>query len=148
MAGTFALAAVAGELVFFSPIVGSNPNVTIAGVPSGGLPWTTHGSAVLNDDGRLSVDIDDLILPSVGSPGPVTQVDASVVCSDAVAATSNAVNLSAEGNARIHAKLQLPSPCFGPIVLIRLAGANNTPVANGPWIAATGLVKDNDHDKD
>jgi len=108
-----------------------------------------HGFAVLNDEGRLRVDLRGLILPSVGTPGPVTAVAASVVCGDAVAATTDSVLLSVDGNAEIHAKLQLSSPCLGTIVLIRAAAFNGTPLpAPGPWIAATGLVKDSDSNHD
>jgi hypothetical protein len=65
--------------------------------------------------------------------------------SDTVAATSAAVALSAEGNAEIHAKLQVPSPCFGTIILVRIAGVNSTALAApGPWIAASGVSKDSD----
>jgi hypothetical protein len=54
-----------------------------------------------------------------------------------------------DGNAEIHAKLQVPSPCLGTIVLIRAAAFNGTPLpAPGPWIAATGLAKDSDFDHD
>ena len=145
----FAVSTLAEEFVFFSPIVGSNPGVTIAGVGSGGAPWVVrHGVATLNDEGRLRVELRGLILPSTGNTGPVTQVAASVVCSNAVAATSNSVDLSSDGNAEIRAKLSLPSPCFGTIVLIRVTGANNAPLpAPGPWIAATGTAKDADDDK-
>jgi hypothetical protein len=147
----FAVSTVADEIAFLSPIVGSNPGVTIAGVKSGGAPWVVnHGFAVLNDDGRLRTDVRGLILPNLGTPGPVTAVAASVVCGDAVAATSDSVPLSVAGNAEIHAKLQVPSPCFGTIVLIRATAFNGTPLpAPGPWIAATGLTKgsDSDHDK-
>ena len=147
----FAVSTVADEIGFLSPIVGSNPGVTIAGVKSGGAPWVVnHGFAVLNDDGRLRADVRGLILPNLGTPGPVTAVAASVVCGDAVAATSDSVPLSVDGNAEIHAKLQVPSPCLGTIVLIRATAFDGTPLpAPGPWIAATGLTKgsDSDHDK-
>jgi hypothetical protein len=146
----FAVSTVADEIVFLSPIVGSNPGVTIAGVKSGGAPWVvSHGFAVLNDDGRLRADVRGLILPNLGTPGPVTAVSASVVCGDAVAATTDSVLLSVDGNAEIHAKLQVPSPCLGTIVLIRATAFNGTPLpAPGPWIAATGLVKDSDSNHD
>jgi hypothetical protein len=151
VAGLFAVSTVADEIAFLSPIVGSNPGVTIAGVKSGGAPWVVnHGLAVLNDDGRLRADVRGLILPNLETAGPVTAVAASVVCGDAVAATSDSVPLSADGNAEIHAKLQVPSACLGTIVLIRAAAFNGTPLpAPGPWIAATGLAKgsDSDHDK-
>lgn len=145
----FAVSALADEFVFFSPVVGSNPGATIATVPSGGAPWVVrHGTAILTDEGRLRVDVRGLILPSTGNTGPVTQVAASVVCSNVVAATSKAVNLTSTGNAEIRAKVALPSPCLGAVVLIRVAGVNNAPLpAPSAFIAASGLVKDA-HDKD
>jgi hypothetical protein len=144
----FAAGTVAGELVFFSPIVGSNPGVTVGGVASAGAPWVVHhGSAIVTDGGRIRVDVRGLLLTSTGTTGPVTQVAASVVCSDTVAATSKSVNVSAQGNAEISDRLTLSSPCFGPVVLIRITGINNTPsAAPGPWIAISGTVKDNDND--
>jgi hypothetical protein len=150
VSGLFAGGTVADEIAFLSPILGSNPGVTIAGVKSGGAPWVVnHGFAVLNDDGRLRADVRGLILPNLGTPGPVTAVAASVVCGDAVATTSDSVALSVDGNAEIHAKLQVPSPCLGTIVLIRATAFNGTPLpAPGPWIAATGLVKDSDSNHD
>jgi hypothetical protein len=146
----FAVGTVADEIGFLSPIVGSNPGVTIAGVKSGGAPWVvSHGFAILNDDGSLRTDLRGLILTNLGTPGPVTAVAASVVCGDAVAATSDSVPLSVDGNAEIHAKLQVPSPCLGTIVLIRATAFNGTLLpAPGPWIAGTGLVKGSDSDHD
>jgi hypothetical protein len=150
VSGLFAGGTVADEIAFFSRIVGSNPGVTIAGVKSGGAPWVVnHGFAVLNDDGRLRTDVRGLILPNLGTPGPVTAVPASVVCGDTVAVTSDSVPLSVDGNAEIHAKLQVPSPCLGTILLIRATAFNGTPLpAPGPWIAATGLTKGSDSDQD
>ena len=80
MAGMFAMGTSADELVFLAPVVGSNPGATIANVPSGGAPWVVRrGIAVLTDDGRLSVDVRGLVLPSVNNTaGPITGVAASV----------------------------------------------------------------------
>jgi hypothetical protein len=146
LAPVLAVSTLAEEFAFFTPIVGSNPGVTIAGVPSGGVPWVVrHGVAVLNDEGRLRVEVRGLILPSTGNASPVTQVDASVVCADTVAATTDPVTLTTDGNAQIRAKLSVPSPCFGTIILIRAAGINGTLLPQpGPWIAASGVVKDSD----
>jgi hypothetical protein len=150
VSGLFAAGTVADEIAFLSPIVGSNPGVKIAGVQSGGAPWVvSRGIAVLNDEGRLRADVRGLILLNLGTAGPVTAVAASVVCGDAVAATTDSVPLSVDGSAEIHAKLQLPSPCLGTVVLIRAAAFNGTPLpAAGPWIAATGLVNGSDSDND
>jgi len=146
VAGMFAISTFAEELTFVAPVLGSNPGITIAGVPSGGAPWVVkHAFAVLTDDGRLRVDVRGLILPSTGNTGPVTEVSASVVCSDTVAATSVAVPLTKDGNAEIHAKLQVPSPCFGTVILVRVAGVNGATLsAPGPWIAASGIAKASD----
>ena len=143
----FAVSTLADELAFFSPVVGSNPSITIAGVTSGGAPWVVrHGTAILTDEGRLRLDVRGLILPSTGGTGPVTQVAASVVCSDAVAASTAPVNLSTDGNAEIRARVTLPSPCLGAVILIRVAGINNSPLpVPGPFIAATGLAQDKDN---
>jgi hypothetical protein len=40
LAGIFAWTAAAEEFLFRSNIIGSNPNISIGGVPSGGAPWT------------------------------------------------------------------------------------------------------------
>ncbi len=151
LAGMFAMNTMADELAFFAPVVGSNPGITIAGVASGGAPWVVrHGTAVLTDGGRLRVDVRGLVLPSAGNTaGPVTQVAASVVCGDAVAATSGVANLTTTGDAEIRAKLTLPSPCLGAVVLVRVAGVNGTVLAAPTaWIAATGVIKDADDDHD
>ncbi len=149
MAGMFAIGTSADELVFIAPVVGSNPGATIAGVASGGAPWVVRrGIAVLTDGGRLNVDVRGLVLPSANNTaGPVTGVAASVVCANTVVATSGAANLSTNGDAEIHAKLSVPLPCVGAVVLVRAAAINGNPLpAAGPFIAATGLA--GDHDKD
>src|SRR4029077_16007098 len=87
--GLFAVGTVADDIAFLSPIVGSNPGVTIAGVQSGAAPWVVHhGLPVWNDEGGLRADLRGLILQNLGTPGPVTAVAASVICGDAVAATT------------------------------------------------------------
>ncbi len=146
VAGMFAFSTFADGLAFFAPIAGSNPGVTIAGVVSGGLPWEVkHGFATLNDSGRLRVEVRGLILPNLGNTGPITSVAASVVCGDTVAASTAAVPLTNDGNAEIHAKVTVPSPCFGAIILVRVASVNGTPLpALGPWIAASSVSKDSD----
>jgi hypothetical protein len=146
-AGTFADA-----FVFIAPLVGSNPNLQVAGLKSGGAAWVVrHGAVVLDDEGRIRADVRGLLLTSTGTTGPVTQVAAAVICLNTTGATvagiSQSVNLSSAGNARIRDKVTLPSPCFAPVVLIQAAGINNAPVTGGPWIAVTGTAKSaNDND--
>jgi hypothetical protein len=150
MAGMFAIGTSADELVFLSPVVGSNPGATIAGVASGGAPWVVRrGLAVLTSDGRLSVDVRGLVLPSANNTaGPITGVSASVVCANTVVATSNAANLTSTGDAEIHAKLSVALPCVGAVVLVRAAAVNGSPLPSGPFIAATGLAANQNDDRD
>ena len=138
----------AEELAFWSTLVGSNPQKVIGGVPSGGAPWTVRrGSAALDDDGRLRVKVRDLILPKLGTPGPVTSVSASLVCGGTggtVVATTDPVALSADGDAEIESRIAVPDTCFGPVVLVRAVFGGNP----GPWIASTGFAEDSkSHDQ-
>ena len=57
--GLFAAGTVADGVAFLSPIVGSNPGVTIKRVSRTELRrgWVNHGFAVLNDEGRLRADL-------------------------------------------------------------------------------------------
>jgi len=154
MCGIFTSRVMAQDSLFRSAIIGSNPKTIIAGVQSGGAPWTVErGSAVLNDDGKLHVTLRDLILPNLGNPGPVTNVSASFVCGGAggtVVATTDPVPLSGDGNADIDAKIAVPGPCFAPTVLVRAAGFNGNVLPQpGPWIAASGtIVPNGSQDKD
>jgi hypothetical protein len=151
MAGMFAMGTSADELVFIAPVVGSNPGATIGGVASGGAPWVVRrGIAVLTDEGRLSVDVRGLVLPSVNNTaGPITGVAASVVCANAVVATSGVANLSMAGDAEIHAKLTVALPCVGAVVLVRAAAVNGVVLpAPTAFIAATGLAAGQDDDRD
>ena len=150
LAGVFVLSAMAQGFLFSSTIIGSNPKTVIAGVPSGGAPWTVQsGSAVLSD-GLLSVQVQGLILPNLGNPGPVTSVSASLVCGGSggtVVATTDPVPLFPNGDAKIQAEIKLTDPCFGPIVLVRAAAFNGNPLPQaGPWIAATGFTSSSEHD--
>jgi len=144
-AGLLAAGAMAQEVLFRSTLIGSNPQTVIAGVQSGVAPWTVgRGSAVLDDEGRLRVEVRNLIILKLGNPGPVTNVSASLVCGGSggsVVSTTAAVPLSGDGNAEIEAKITMQSTCFSPIVLIRAAGINDNLLPQpGPWIASTGFT--------
>jgi hypothetical protein len=129
---------------FRSTVVGSAPNTVLAGVPSGGAPWTVaNGQARLQGDSELRVNIEGLLLINThipgldGTTGPVRAVLASLVCGNTVVASTNAVPLDVRGNAEIRGMVNVPNPCFAPAVLVRISTVG-TNVA-GPWIAATGL---------
>jgi hypothetical protein len=128
---------------FTSTLLGSTPGQIIGGVNAGGAAWTlAKGETTLNTDGSLKLDVRGLVLLSLGTTGPVTEVSASLVCGGggAVIATTGAVPLTVTGNARIHAKVAVPAACIAPIILVRVAAVNGTPLAQpGPFIAATGF---------
>jgi len=146
IAGSLAVGALAddNDAVLSSTLIGSIPGQVIGGVTSGGLPWAvSHGRVTLNANGNVRLDVTGLILPSLGTTGPITEVSASLVCGGSggtVAATTAAVALSPAGDARIHDKISVPASCIAPVVLVRIAAVNGTPLAQpGAFIAATGF---------
>src|SRR5215469_12407988 len=101
---------------FHSGVIGSNPGLTIGGIPSGGAAWVVReGKATLTPSGELELEVKGLLIsggPANGTTGPVTQIAASLVCGGSggmVVATTAAVNLSPEGDAEIEAKITPPA---------------------------------------
>jgi len=138
---------------FRSSVIGSVPNLTIGGVPSGSAAWVVReGKASLTPSGELELEVEGLLITGTGTAadgttGPVTQIAASLVCGGGggmVVATTPAVNLSPQGNAELEFKITPPATCFGTIILVRVAGLNGTPLtmplaATVPFIAVTGF---------
>ena len=134
------------------PFVGGNGN-PIRGVDGGGLPWVLDEAEVeLDRDGKLDVEVEGLIVPSMGfNPGPFFRaivsclsVDAGVVVIVNVITTNGAEVMEGDpldGNARIEADLVLPTPCIAPIVFVAAS-------AQVRWFAATGFDDDSDSDSD
>ena len=129
------------DTTFVSPLIGSNPNMTIGGVTSGGAARKDrNGQATLEDHRRLEVEVLGLLLVATNTTGPVVDVAASLVCGGSggsVAATSTAAGLSAAGNAEIRDDLTLPATCPAPVVLIRIF--NPTTLQPGAFIALSGI---------
>ena len=110
----------------------------IRGVNGGGVAWKlTSAEGRLRADGRLSIEVQGLVIVSTGV-NPVATFRGVVSClsSDAAGAPTT-VNVSTDpvpatttGNAEIEAKVPLPSPCFAPIVFVTSGGGN--------WFAVTG----------
>jgi hypothetical protein len=125
------------RLVLASSLAPSVPTDNpLMGVTAGGVPWVIRPSseAKLHSDGRLSVRIRGLLIPSgqfAGTTGPVKTVSASLYCdaNSTPVGTSDAVTLSSEGNARIRTNLTLPAKCLIPAVLIHPNGALGTYIA-------------------
>lgn len=126
------------------PFVGTgNP---IRGVPGGGLPWViSDGRGELKAGGDLSVRVTGLVLaddPAVPEnlrlTNPIPAFRAIVSCRtiDGMGAPA-IVNVSTDafpanslGDAKIDAELELPEPCFAPILFV------TSPT--GAWFAVSG----------
>jgi hypothetical protein len=127
-----------------SPFIGAAG--AIRGVPAAGLPWAIRSVAGdLETDGDLTVVVRGLVLandPSVPAnlrgTNPVPQFAAVVSCVSAASGATATANVtsanftaSSTGNAFIHQRLTLPSPCAAPDVFI-------TSPNGGAWFAVTG----------
>ena len=111
--------------------------MALDGVAGGGLPWVLdRGDALLFSDGRLQVSVSHLVLASGPKAGtnPFSTGVAIVACNGgAKTVMSGPVPYSADGNAMVNARVDLPSSCLAPAVFF----AGETP--NGPlWFAVTG----------
>jgi hypothetical protein len=122
------------------PYVGAaNP---IRGVPGGGLPWAIdEGHGKLRVDGTLEVKVEGLVLAAGDAVGtnPIANFRAIVSCQTIDAAGGAAVvnrptglfPATTAGDSTIEATIDLPSPCFAPIVFVTSPG--------GSWFAVTGV---------
>jgi hypothetical protein len=115
--------------VLFTSLAPSVPtDPALLGVAAGGVPWVLRsGEANLRSDGRLTVRIRGLLIPSgqfAGTTGPVKTVSASLYCgaNSNPVETSGTVPLSNDGDARITTTLPLPTKCQIPAVLIHPNG--------------------------
>ena len=114
---------------------------SIGDVPSCGKVWKlTHGEAELEKDGELEVEVYGLVLNDAstgdanGTPDGVDGVAAGVVCAGKVAAQTDVVPLSKDGNAKIDRKVSVPSDCVNPVIVLRERYEGKI----GGWLAATG----------
>ena len=86
---------------------------------------------------NVVVAIRGLVIPELGTPGPVTTVDASLYCADqtAPAATTQSVPISKDGDALILARVKLQSLCQTPAVLINPNGIGSIYIATSGFTA-------------
>jgi hypothetical protein len=128
-----------GEKALRSTLAPSVPtDPTFHGVAPGGLPWVlSRGDVRLEDGGRLDLEVDGLIIPQLGTPGPVHSISASLYCgadsNATAAATTGQVPLSAAGDARISETVSLPATCLAPIVLVHPNGIASLYIALTGW---------------
>jgi hypothetical protein len=109
------------------------------GVSPGGAPWVLkRGDVRLKRDGKLDLDLKGLVIPALGTPGPVTTVSASLYCgadsSTTAADTTQQVAISRKGNARIRdASFSVPSTCLAPVFLVEPNGSTTIYIALDGW---------------
>ena len=116
----------------------TGPTNAIRGVPGGGLPWElSEAKVVLAADGRLEIKVEGLVLVSTGA-NPVATFRGVVSCQSIDAGAPVVRNVMTDpvpatmtGDAKIQATLDLPEPCFAPIVFVTSGG--------GSWFAVTGV---------
>lgn len=131
------------EFASMAPVMGpfvgtANP---IRGVSGGGLPWRiSTGQGELRSDGELEVHVRGLVLAAgpLAGTNPISSFRAIVSC-QSIDGTGNpsVVNISTDnfpatstGDSDIEATIEVPSPCFAPIVFV------TSPT--GRWFAITG----------
>ncbi len=123
----------------------------IRGVPGGGLPWVIrHAEGELKANGRLEITVRGLVLdptdPTVianglagQNPAPSFRAIVSCLSKDATGNPTTVNQITGNfpattglggGNAKIEARVNLPSPCIAPIIFV------TSPT--GSWFAATG----------
>lgn len=117
----------------------------IRGIPGGGLPWEIDAAkGEVRSDGRLEVEVDGLVLArrapvpaALQGTNPIASFKAIVSCLTADGGAPATLNVSTAlapatsgGDAKIEASVELPSPCFAPIVFVTSPG--------GAWFAVTG----------
>ena len=128
-----------GEKLIRSGLAPSVPaDPAFHGIAAAGAAWVLSDSSVrLEANGKLDIRIDGLILPSLGTAGPVTTVSASLLCGADVqtgpTVTTGTFPLSQAGNARIEAKLNLPATCLAPIFVIHPNGGTTRYIAVSGW---------------
>ena len=128
-----------GGRVIDSKLFGSHPlpplgdGVPLFEVNPGGAPWVIASSdAEARRNGRIEVEVRGLLIPGVGV-GAVQTITASLYCNGAPVGETDAVPLSAAGDARIRDRIpRAPNPCLVPAILVHPNGID------GVYIAATG----------
>lgn len=130
-----------GNATFTSSLAPSQTtDPSIDGAAPGGLPWVIdRGTVRLQADGRVRVELEGLVIPvahgtfPAGTARPVMTVSASVRCALGATATTAAVPISADGDARIDDTVDLPSTCLAPVVLVHPNGGTGAYIAVSGW---------------
>ena len=97
-----------------------------------------RGEVRLKSDGKLDWRVKGLVVPALGTPGPVTTISASLYCgadsSTTAADTTQQVPISPTGDARIHdTSFSMPSTCLAPVVPVHPNGLATIYIALDGW---------------
>ena len=118
-------------------LTGTQASASFRGVNAGGLPWAlTSAHGELKASGKLEIEVTGLVFSDGPNTGkntiPFFRAIVSCVTSDGSVQNvmTDPFPASIEGNAEIEAMVNLPQPCFAPIVFVTSPG--------GAWFAVTG----------
>lgn len=116
--------------------------VKIGEVNSCGKVWKIgKGDAMLNANGQFTFETRGLVLndastgDSNGTADGVTHVVGTVLCNGAIAAETERVPLSKDGNAKHAGKVGLPASCIAPTLVLGEVWEAKV----GGWLAADGF---------
>ena len=126
-----------------STLTGTQASTAFRGVNAGGLPWAlTSAHGELTTSGKLEVEVVGLVFaagPNTGA-NTVASFRAIVSCIKNDGTVQNILTVpfpattgpasSGGGNAKIETTVDLPQPCFAPVVFVTSPG--------GAWFAVTG----------
>ena len=127
---------------FESPMTACLANKTAIGdVGSCGKVWKIEsGEASLESNGRLHIKVTGLVLDDAstgkfnGTADGVTHVVGAILCSGKLAVQTEWAALSNHGKAQIDTKVNLPSSCIAPTLVVREVWEGKV----GGWLAAAG----------
>ena len=128
-----------GVKLFRSSLAPSVPaDPPIHGKTAGGVPWSLdRGDVSIKRNGDFRLRLEGLVITGTNSARPVTTVSASLFCAPdanaAPAATTSAVPISDNGDARIKERITLPANCLAPVVLVHPNGNTARYIAVSGW---------------
>jgi hypothetical protein len=124
------------------PSIPSDP--TLHGVKAGAAPWVLkRGTFRLLGNGRVVVKIRGLVIPELGTPGPVKTVAASLHCGNetTAAASTPSVSISEAGDATIVSRVGLPASCQTPAALIEPNGSSAIYIATSGFAGTAPICE-------
>jgi hypothetical protein len=100
-----------------------NPSQPIAGVLAGGAPWVIDDDSEVRvrEDGRITVELNHLVIPGRVPGNPALRMAASLVCDDMVVASTDPFDVSPDGDGETSDHIWVPDDCDDPLVLVRNA---------------------------